>query len=288
MVALTGWLALLCIPVALLTGVLLGWFYLPDPIAAHGSVVELESLVPGGALLRSLHAVSSHGALGLALLHFVAVLLRRDGAHDRTGAWNTGVWAVALLGAIGFSGRALPWDQHAGLSLQMAERFLRAGGVRPFGVLFGPLGGPLLLERVWLLHLGVSLGLCALLVWHLPLRLRLREWTAQPRAGRRALAVGAGGLVVLLAAGFVHRAPLGLPFVADAEQMAHPSAEWYLRWLQVLSLRAGQAALAALGLLLVAAAITPLLHRALGPRGLRLLWAGLLSLLFLFSLLPAS
>ena len=120
MVALTGWLALLCVPVALLSGGLLGWFYLPDPFTAHGSLVELESVVPGGPFLRSLHSLSSHVALVVALLHFVAVLLRSDGTRHRSGSWSTGLWALALLGALGFSGRALPWDQHAGLSLQMA------------------------------------------------------------------------------------------------------------------------------------------------------------------------
>jgi hypothetical protein len=287
MIALTGWLALLCIPVALLSGALLGWFYLPDPASAHGSLVELESVVPFGALLRSLHSVSSHGALGTALLHFAAVL-RQDGARDRSTTWTTGVWALALLGALAFSGRALPWDQHAGLSLQMADRFLRAGEVRPLSLLFGPLDGPLLLERVWLLHLGLTVGLAALLLWHLPLRTRLREWSADARARRRALAVGGGGLALLLVAGLVFRAPLGLPFAADAEQLARPSAEWYLRWIQLLSLRAGPAALITLGVLVAAAIGTPLVHRRLGPRRLRFLWAGLLALLLLLSLVPAS
>jgi len=333
MTTLAGWVALLCLPVALLSGAVVGWFYVPDPAAAHATLVELESVVPGGAWLRSLHAISSHAALGLGLLHLLGGVLRRErrATSDEdpvvpasSRAWSTGLVALAVLGLLAFTGRALPWDQHAGLSLQMADRFLRAGDLQPVRWLLGPMGGPLLLQRVWLLHLGLAVALALALAGHGSLRARLREWTAAPRTGRRAIAVTVGALGLLVGAGLVHRPPLGHPASsslvtpletsletsldsapalldgaerstatgaerstsAGVERSASTGAEWYLRWLQFLSVRAGAAAPLALGLLALVVAFTPLLHRKLGPRGLRLIWAGVLSTLTVLSLLP--
>jgi quinol-cytochrome oxidoreductase complex cytochrome b subunit len=298
MTSLSGWLALLYLGVSAISGMLLAWHYQPSDLGAFASVVSLEQIVRGGRLLRSLHFFSTQLALGLTLGHFVAVLvaLRAGGSagaaerpaveeRPRPGVgFTSGLLALVLVALSAFSGRVLPWDQHGGLSLTMFGELFRIGGHDPLRALLGE--GGLRVQRVFLLHLLGSALLAIALVVHLrvPARARLRSWLAGGRRwiGATLAALGAVGLAALWPA------PLGEPFALGAlSSETVISAEWYLRWLQYLSIRSSPLARAVVLVALALVLAAPLYGRRLGPRGLRALWGGVLLLGLLTSLLPA-
>jgi quinol-cytochrome oxidoreductase complex cytochrome b subunit len=287
MTSLSGWLALLLLALCALSGALLAWHFSPAEAGAYASVVSLEQAVRGGAALRALHFLSTQLALGLALVHFLAVLVRRAEPRERMAVgFASGLAALGLTGLGAFSGRVLPWDQHGGLSLVMLREFLRVGPLDPLGGLVGEAG--LRVARVFLLHLlgtvllGVALGV------HLvaPARARLRAWL--DGRGRAVGLTTAAALALVLAASAFMSAPLGEPF-APAQLAGEPpvAAEWYLRWLQFLSLRSLPLARVALAAALALVLAAPLYVRRLGPRGLRVLFGGALLVALVTSLLPA-
>lgn len=280
-VAVTGWIGLLALVLAVLSGALLSVGYRPDAAAAHASVVDLESATVTGTAIRALHAYATHAALIALLLHMSGALLVRRGATTREWfptRWLSGVAGLALVVLLAYSGRALPWDAHGATSVVVARAFLTVGDPGLVDALVGR--GPAVLPRLWLWHLALSGLLLAPVLVHVPLR------NALPALERRTILALGAALVALLALALLVRAPLGPP----ADPLAAPAAEaqWYLRWLQWLALRSPAIARAALLALLVLGAATPALNRRLGGRRLRLTWLATLALLVVLSLAPVS
>lgn len=278
---LTGWLILLSLALAALSGLVLAVSYLPVPTLAHESVVDLESTGLVGAAARALHFLSSHGCLALTLLHAVIALVARLDPPAPQRSWTSGLLALVLLVGLAFSGRVLPWDQHGGLSLVIAEAFFRVGDLSPVAALLGK--AALRLQRLWLLHL-LGTGLLVLcLAFHVPFRRRLASWR---RSGppRRAALLALGLVSGVLALSLLVTAPLGQPF--DGRAAVEASAEWYLRWLQVLSVRSNSLARLVLAGLVAFGLLTPRLDRSLGWRGVRATWLTILVALSVVTLLP--
>jgi len=297
-IAASGWLILLFLGTAVLSGLLVGWSYIPTPELAHPSIVDLESATLAGRTLRSLHFFSSHLCLAITLVHLLSVLmqpywsrpLRRaagpTGLSSRAQPftrWISGLLCLVLLIALAFTGKVLPWDQHGGASLVVAE-----------GLLATPVLGTataLKLHRVWLLHLsGTGLLLICLLA-HVPLRARLSSWIRTPN--KKTVAIIAGGaLVAALVFSVLVSAPLGQPFSGRIEH-GEVSAEWYLRWLQGLAVGSTDLARLVLLALLGLGLATPALQRRLGTRGSRFgdwgirgMWLTVAAALSVISFLP--
>jgi hypothetical protein len=288
----TGWLVLLGVTAALVTGLLLGWSYAPTSSQAHRSVVDLESTSVFGAGLRSMHLLSSHAAVVLSLLHLLLVVARRafagwlGGGGEEGPGWTSGGLALGLLLLLAFGGRILAWDTHGGVSLVMLESFLRVGDASPLGALLGDVP----LRRLWMIHLLASGLLVLCMALHAPLRRVLADWRDGGRS-LRPVALGAAALAALLIASVTLRAPLGPDFAltaADPLAQLGVSAQWYLRWLQVLcvaSIGLAQLVLAALFGLGLA---TPALARSIGAGRVRALWLAVLAGLIVVSLLPSG
>ncbi len=138
-----------------LSGGLLLFHYLPAPSKAFESILLLESGVPGGRYLRSLHRLASHLFLAAMFLHTLRVLVA--GAYRRPRELN---WAIGfLLLCLGifqaYTGYLLPMDQMALWATQTGMQLLRG---LPFGtVFFGMLvpdgvGQAVSLMRFYILH----------------------------------------------------------------------------------------------------------------------------------------
>jgi len=281
-VAATGWVGLLALALAVLSGLLLSWHYRPEAAAAHASVVDLESATASGAAIRSLHGYATHLALIALLLHLgCALLFRRRSTTTPEWfptRWLSGLSGLALVVLLAYSGRALPWDAHGATSVIVARAFLTVGDL---GLLDAVLGrGAAVLPRLWLLHLALTGLLLAPILVHVPLR------SALPALERRTILVAGAALAALVVIALVVRAPLGPP----ADPLAAPAAEaqWYLRWLQWVALRSPAIARLALLALLVLGLATPALGRRLGGQRLRRTWLATLVILALLSLVPVS
>jgi hypothetical protein len=286
MTTTSGWLILLCLAASGISGGALSWFFVPALHLAHVSVVDLESTVTLGRFLRSLHYFSTQGALGLGLLHLAAVLsARRCSIVPRT--WISGALVALLVLGLAFSGKVLPWDLHGGVSLVVARSFLGWGDRDLLGILLGPPGGDLVLQRVFLLHLALCGGLVPCLLYHVPLRARIAAWIRADGLPRGMLLIVALLLGGLLCMSVARSAPLGQPFSEENMAGSVVTAEWYLRWLQYLSLHSTALARVAVVALVAVALGSPLLGRLIGDRRIRLSWVCLLAAGVAVSLLPA-
>ncbi len=108
-----GALANLTLMVAMVTGVLLLFWYTPSHEGAYASVEAMADSPLTAGLLRSLHRYSSDAALLFVLLHGMQVFIQRRLAGPRWLAWVSGIAAVFFIWLIGWLGYWLVWDERA-------------------------------------------------------------------------------------------------------------------------------------------------------------------------------
>jgi len=95
----------------MLTGVLLAMHYVADVLSAFSSVQHLMSDVPGGMVIRNVHATGASLFFGVVYMHLLRGIYARSGTAPREMVWLTGL--ALLLGMMGtaFMGYVLPWGQ---------------------------------------------------------------------------------------------------------------------------------------------------------------------------------
>jgi len=153
-----GGLALTSFLVLVVTGTMLLFYYRPSPEAAFESILYLESQVPGGAFVRSLHRLASHTLLVLVALHALRVVWTGAYRPPREWNWLVGVALALLSVAQAYTGYLLPLDQLGYWATHTGMELLRT---LPFGdalrALLVPdrVGGPLSLIRFYAFHIAV-------------------------------------------------------------------------------------------------------------------------------------
>ncbi|BCR06082.1 cytochrome b6 [Desulfuromonas versatilis] len=153
-----GGLAFTCFLVLLCSGVLLLFYYQPSTATAWESILYLESQVPGGAFLRNLHRLSSHGFLVLLFLHTLRVVLTGAFRRPRELNWIIGMVLLCLSLFAGYTGYLLPMDQLALWATQTGMQLLLSlpGGELAHRFLVpDEVGQPLSLVRFYVLHIAV-------------------------------------------------------------------------------------------------------------------------------------
>ena len=152
------------------SGLLLLFYYQPTPERAFPSILFLESSVPGGRYIRSLHRLTSHLFLVLIFLHTLRVLLTGAYRKPRELNWVIGfsLLCCAIFGA--YTGYLLPMDQLALWATQTGMELVKAA---PFGPLVRAIlvpdgvGEAISLLRFYVLHIViVPLTLLALSLLH--------------------------------------------------------------------------------------------------------------------------
>lgn len=151
-----------------ITGVLLMFYYVPTIERAYVDVVELQTIVPFGQLLRNMHRWSAHLMVIATILHMARVFYTGAYKPPREFNWTIGVVLLILTLGASFTGYLLPWDQLAFWAITVGTS---VAGYEP---LMGPtiqkilLGGPEVgqeaLTRFYALHIMVIPGLLALLI----------------------------------------------------------------------------------------------------------------------------
>ena len=100
-----GGLAFTAFIVLIATGLLLLFYYQPSSGGAFGSILFLESSVPSGLYVRSLHRLASHAFLVLIFLHTLRVILTGAYRKPRELNWIIGFFLLCLA----LSGEILCW-----------------------------------------------------------------------------------------------------------------------------------------------------------------------------------
>ncbi len=96
-----------------ITGVLLMFYYVPSVERAYGDILNLDTDVRFGKLMRNLHRWMAHGMVLTVLMHMMRVFYTGAYKPPREFNWVVGVVLLVLTLLLSFTGYLLPWDQLA-------------------------------------------------------------------------------------------------------------------------------------------------------------------------------
>jgi quinol-cytochrome oxidoreductase complex cytochrome b subunit len=161
-----------------ITGILLTFYYVPDPTHAYDSVVYITTQLPMGWFIRGLHHWGASAMIVLVVAHMLRVFFYGAYKYPREMTWITGVFLLLVVVGFGFTGYLLPWDQKAYWATTVGTKI---AGVAPFvgdWILRIARGGPELsavtLARFFGTHVWVlPASLAALIGVHLYLIIRI-------------------------------------------------------------------------------------------------------------------
>ncbi len=260
--AQSGQAANLAILVAVVTGVLMLFWYSPSTQYAYTSLEAIHGRTFGG-WMRAMHRYSSDLIMLLLFVHAGRTFLARKFTGARWLPWVSGVFLISLMWFIGWTGYWLVWDQPAQQVAVTSMRFFDAVPLvgEPMSRLYvaDRLVPSLLFFVVFFLHMLLPLMIAVGLVFHLARVTRVR---LLPRKELAWALVAALGVVSIL-----FPAPLDVPaeMAVKAERLTVDA--WYLTPL-ALALRLTDAGLwlAAALTLGLAAGIPWILGRCGKPR----------------------
>ena len=115
----TGWSAVLGTLCALtfiimaVTGMILAFYYVPDPAKAWDSVNYISNDVALGNIVRGLHHWGAGAMVLLVFCHLMVSYLHGSYANPRQLTWVTGACLFIVVLGLGFTGYLLPWDMKA-------------------------------------------------------------------------------------------------------------------------------------------------------------------------------
>lgn len=112
-----------------ITGVILMVYYIPFPDQAYGSILEIESNVFFGELLRDMHRLGAEAMVIFSWLHLLRTYFTGSYKGPRTFTWLTGVLLLLITAWLSFTGYLLPWDQLAYWAVTVGTSITEEGPV---------------------------------------------------------------------------------------------------------------------------------------------------------------
>jgi len=106
-----GIISVILFAILTVTGVLLMFYYVPSIERAYVDIVELETQVPFGQLMRNAHRWGAHLMVLVVVLHMARVFYTGAYKSPREFNWVVGVVLLLLTLFASFTGYLLPWDQ---------------------------------------------------------------------------------------------------------------------------------------------------------------------------------
>jgi cytochrome b-561 len=257
-----GEMALFAFIILVLTGIYLGFIYVPSNVEitvdgetlpeAYASVRLIES-IPVANLFRNTHHWAAHLMVAAVLLHMVRVFFTGTYRKPRELNWIVGIILLGLTLMAGFVGYALPYDAYAvtatGIGYAIARAIPWAGPVASelfFGGAFPTLGS---LSRLYTIHIFIVPALLAAIIG-LHLLIIVKQKHSQPGYARplsepgKVLGVPLWPYQALLA-GELLLLMFGALFLLSAVLPPHPleafgppgpttpevKPDWYLLWI---------------------------------------------------------
>jgi len=104
-----GGLALFLITVQIITGILLAFYYSPDPANANESVRYIMEQVKYGWLIRSVHFWGANFLIAVVFVHMFSTFFMKAYRKPRETMWVLGVLIFVLVLTFSFTGYLLPW-----------------------------------------------------------------------------------------------------------------------------------------------------------------------------------
>lgn len=232
------------------SGILLLLPYRPDPTQAHDSIVAIVGRVPYGALVRGVHAWTSHLFIAGLFLHLAAILVLRRYRPPRELVWLSGMGLLAFGLLLAFTGAILPWSQSAYLQARVSSDMVGhtplVGGFLKELIRGGPDVSSWTLHHAFGTHTGVLPAAMTLLIGLHVVFVQRKSWPVYDDEANaptvpvypdflvRLAAVCIGVLVVLISLATFVEVPVGkaLEFRAFSPEEAAPP--WYFLFLHQL------------------------------------------------------
>ncbi len=241
------------------TGILLTFYYVPEPSQAYASVAHITNDVPFGWWVRGIHHWAANFMIVAVVLHALRVYFTKAYQKPRELTWCTGAVILGLVMVFGFTGYSLVYEQlsywGATVAANLTAEAPIVGEYLAQFIRGGDSVGANTLTRFFVFHIGVlPTALVLLLVLHLG-QVRLHGVTelrfADQKEGEKStfnffpdhllteIAIGLVLITVLSCFAVIFPAGLGEqanPLVTPA----HIKPEWYFyftfRWLKLAGL----------------------------------------------------
>ena len=256
-----GEMALFAFVILVLTGIYLGFIYVPSNAEitvdgetlpeAYASVRLIES-IPIANLFRNTHHWAAHLMVASVLLHLLRVFFTGTYRKPREVNWVVGVVLLGLTLVAGFVGYALPYDSYAvtatGIGYAIARSIPWAGPIASelfFGGAFPTLGS---LARLYTIHIFIVPALLAATIG-VHLLIIVKQKHSQPGYARPLAepgkvlgvplwpyqAVLAGELLLLMFGALFILSAVAPPHPLEAFGPPGPTTpevkpDWYLMW----------------------------------------------------------
>lgn len=244
-----------------LTGILLTFYYVPEPSQAYASVAEITNNVPFGWWVRGIHKWSSNFMIVAVILHSMRVYFTQAYQKPREFTWMTGALLLIVTMIFGFTGYSLVYEQlsywGATVAANLTENAPLVGPALARVIRGGDVVGAATLTRFFVFHIGVlPTVMVLLLVIHLGLvrvhgitELRFKSDEDEPSQHfsffpdhlLKEMALGLALITVLSCFAVIFPAGLG-PEANPLVTPAHIKPEWYFyftfRWLKLAGLTA--------------------------------------------------
>ena len=168
-----GGLALACLGLQAVTGILMALFYQPAPEYAYTSVYYISNVVPYGWLVLTIHTWGATLTIIFSALHAIRMLITATYKHPREVVWVLGALTFPLTIVLGVTGYLLPWSQEAYSSTVAAISLIAqtpiAGGWIANALLNGDALSATTLKRFYTAHVmllpAVLSGLIVAHIW---------------------------------------------------------------------------------------------------------------------------
>lgn len=257
--------------VQVITGIMLTFYYVPDPEQAYESVWKITHQVPLGWWVRSLHKWSSNLMIISLILHVLRVFFTGAYRKPRELNWMFGTLLLMVTLVFGFTGYSLVYEQlaywGATVATNLAEAVPFVGEYLARFIRGGDTIGPNTLTRFFVFHIGILPSvIVVLMVLHILMvrthgvtELHFRDETPEEQKTFRffpdhvmtELMLGIGLLIVVSAVSIIF--PPSLADRADPlVTPAHIKPEWYFYfafyWLKLAGLTLSVLTMALAGL----------------------------------------
>lgn len=260
-----GGLSALLMAVLAMTGVVLQNNYTPAAPQAYLDILEINSNVWFGELVRNLHHWSANLLIVVAVLHLIRVFATGAYRPPRELNWLIGVGMLLLVVAANFTGYLLPWDQLAFWAITVGTSIVSyvplIGNWLGQLILGGPEVGAKTLLNFYAMHISlIPLAIFGLMSYHfwrvrkdggltLPKKVdqtedpstgsgqdpKIERVTTIPHLVRRELVFALAAFALLLV--FAMLVPAPLEGIANPDISPNPAkAPWYFMGLQELLL----------------------------------------------------
>ncbi len=252
-----GGMSAILMVILMVTGVMLMFAYTPSPTQAYDDILNLQTNVWFGQLVRNLHHWSGNAMIVVTFLHMLRVFFTGGFRTPRQFNWILGIILLLLTVGANFTGYLLPWDQLAYWAITvgtgLVEYIPLAGKWIQTVILGGPEVGAATLLNFYGLHIAlIPISMLMIMSFHF-WRVRKDGGVVIPRApdevvekrpGRvvtipnlvtRELVVALVLIAVIILFSMMVNAPL--EELANPDQSPNPAkAPWYFMGIQELLL----------------------------------------------------